>query len=75
MSDEAPTEHEPGPDSGWSYTDRTLELLAVHCRTVAYQEGGGWECASCGEYTDSRNIPGWMERAAEMRTGVRTARG
>lgn len=60
--------------NGWSYTDRTLELLAVHCKTVAYQESGGWECASCGAYTDSRHIPGWLDRAEQMRIGKHAPR-
>jgi hypothetical protein len=61
------------PDAGWTIMDRTLELLAVHCATVAYQEASGWECAGCGEYIDSRNITGWLARAEQMRTGRRLA--
>jgi hypothetical protein len=56
----------------WSIMDRTLELLAVHCGTVAYQEDGDWVCAVCDEPTRARDIPGWLERAAQMRTGTTT---
>ena len=63
------------PDTGWTIMDRTLELLAVHCRTVAYQEASGWECAGCGEYIESRDIPGWLDRLAQMQPGMRLAEG
>ncbi|PBC77578.1 hypothetical protein BX265_2329 [Streptomyces sp. TLI_235] len=61
MSDESVT-----AGASWSIMDRTLELLAVHCGTVAYEEPGGWECASCGDFTESRNIPGWAEGRAAL---------
>jgi hypothetical protein len=63
------------PDAGWTIMDRTLELLAVHCRTVAYQEASGWECAGCGEYIESRDIPGWTERRTALAASRTTARG
>jgi hypothetical protein len=57
-------------DAGWTIMDRTLELLAVHCKTVAYEEPGGWECAVCGTFVETRDIPGWTERRTAL-----TARG
>ena len=61
--------------TGWAVMDRTLELLGVHCNTVAYEEPGGWECACCGEYTESRNIPGWADRRAGLTAAMRTQKG
>ena len=60
--------------TGWTVVDRTLELLAVHCNTVAYEEPGGWECACCGEYIESRSIPGWVEGRAKLATVRRTSK-